>query len=75
MEIDLSQNLIDHPHAKTSWLAMRVDRNRELKTTLIVETDLVMNNEDPQYDQNALTGHMGVVLDYLNKNNQLMPPT
>ncbi len=47
------QNLVSHEHAKSTWPTMRV-RVGEIKTVLVVETDLMLDENDKGYDRETL---------------------
>ena len=47
------QNLFSHEHAKSTWPTMRV-RVGEIKTVLVVETDLMLDENDKGYDRETL---------------------
>ena len=47
------QNLVSHEHAKSTWPTMRV-RVGEIKPVLVVETDLMLDENDKGYDRETL---------------------
>jgi hypothetical protein len=60
----MQQNLIEHPHAISSWLAVRLTRDA-MMTVLVVETDLVLNAQDPDFDSVAVNSLVAKVQEYL----------
>lgn len=48
--VGMEQALVEHPHAKSSWITIRILRDRDMQTVLVVETDLVLNADNPNYD-------------------------
>jgi hypothetical protein len=60
----MEQDVIEHPHAESSWITMRISR-REMSRVLVVETDLVLNPDDPQHDADAVADLKGAVSAYL----------
>jgi hypothetical protein len=61
----MNLHLIDHPHAKSSWIIVRILRDRDMQTILVVETDLILNPDDPQYDAPAVDGLTDAVAAYI----------
>jgi hypothetical protein len=49
------QGLIDHPNALDSWLGLRLTKDATLQI-LYVETDLVLDTKDDDYDARAVEG-------------------
>jgi hypothetical protein len=49
------QGLIDHPNALYSWLGLRLTKDATLQI-LFVETDLVLDTKDADFDARAIDG-------------------
>ena len=64
------QNLFSHEHAKSTWLTMRV-RVGEIKTVLVVETDLMLDENDKGYDRAALTEMLNALAEFLARNKHI----
>jgi hypothetical protein len=43
-------------HAKSSWITVRIFWDRHMQTVLVVETDLILTPDDPQYAAAAVDG-------------------
>jgi hypothetical protein len=61
----MNQKLVDHPHAKSSWITMRIHRHEETHTVLVVATDLVLNPDDPRYNGEAVSDLAEAVTAYI----------
>jgi hypothetical protein len=57
--------LIDHTHAKLSWITLRINRRGETKMGLVVETDLTLNTADWKYDAADVKSLVECVTTYL----------
>jgi hypothetical protein len=57
--------LLDHPHIKSCWITMRIYRHDDMQTVLVVETELVLNPEDPRYDGEAVSSLAEAVEAYM----------
>ena len=63
----MKQCLFEHKHAISSWLTVRLTRDA-LKSVLVVETDLVLNAQDPDFDSDAVGSLFAKVQEYLAAN-------
>ena len=60
------QGLVKHPHVKSSWRTVRLEMpDGILETVLVIETDLVLNTDDPQHDAAAFNSMVQAVRDYM----------
>jgi len=50
----MDQDIIKHDNAISSWITLCVDSNGVTTTILMVETDLSLNAEDPNYQKDAV---------------------
>jgi hypothetical protein len=63
------QGLIQHPNAKASWQTVRLRLPDDgIKTILEVKTDLRLNPEHPEFNQQAYDSLINAITDYLAKN-------
>jgi hypothetical protein len=60
----MQQDLIEDPHAISSWLKVRLTRDG-MMTVLVVETNLVLNAQDPDFDTVAVNSLFAKVQEYL----------
>lgn len=58
---------IAHPNAITAWKTVRVDRNRNIETVLVVETNTPISPDEQKYDKEAFTSLVDAVVALLNK--------
>jgi hypothetical protein len=47
-------NMLDHPNARTCWPKVRLDHT-EIHTVFVIETDLALLPDDPDYDHEAFS--------------------
>jgi hypothetical protein len=66
----MKQHLVDHKHAISSWLTVRLARDT-MKTVLVVETDLMLNALDPDFDGDAVNSLLTKVQEYLRANRHI----
>jgi hypothetical protein len=66
----MKQQLVDHKHAISSWLTVRLTRDT-MKTVLVVETDLMLNAQDPDFDGDAVNSLLTKVQEYLGTNRHI----
>lgn len=59
--------MVAHKHAKSIWTTVRV-RNDDLRTVLIVETDLSLNRDAPDYDEVAANDLFAAVVEFVKAN-------
>ena len=50
----MDHDIIKHDNAISSWITLCVDRNGVTTTILMIETDLSLNAEDPNYQTDAV---------------------
>jgi hypothetical protein len=61
----MNQKLVDHPHAKSSWISMRIHRHEDTQTVLVIATDLVLYPDDPHYNGEAVNSLAEAVTAYI----------
>jgi hypothetical protein len=66
----MKQRLVEHKHAISSWLTVRLTRD-SMKTVLVVETDLVLNAQDHDFDSDAVSSLLAKVQEYLMANQHI----
>jgi hypothetical protein len=59
--------MFKHPHAVMCWPTVRVDRNT-LEMVYVIETDLAITPDAPDYDERAFADFVAAVRIYLNEN-------
>ncbi len=59
---------IDHDNAVTTWKTKGVDANGNLKTALVIETDLVISEGFAGYNKDAVAALTKHVVDYIKSN-------
>lgn len=66
------QGLIRHPHIKSSWRTVRLDMPGDrLETVLVVETDLILNPDNPDHDGVAFGSMATAIREYLERNDNV----
>lgn len=60
--------MIDNPNAKTCWKTVRFPRDRALEVVVVVETDLVISEDDDGYDGGAMFDLQSAIADFLDNN-------
>jgi hypothetical protein len=70
MERCMEQRLVLHKHAISSWLTVRLTRDT-MNTVLVVETDLVLNAQDNDFDDDAAGSLLAKVQEYLAANQHI----
>ena len=66
------KNLIEHRHAKTSRLVVRVELPDPIpRLTLVVETDLFLNSEHPKHDVAAYNDLVTAVKEYMERRTDI----
>ena len=66
----MEQRLVEHKHAISSWLTVRLTRD-SMKTVLVVQTDLVLNAQDHDFDRDAVSSLLAKVQGYLAANQHI----
>jgi hypothetical protein len=64
---------MEHPNAKTTWTTIKLSRDHTtgyqmMETVFIVETDLVLNANHPDYKKDAVDGLLAVANRYFADN-------
>jgi hypothetical protein len=66
----MKQHLFEHRHAISSWLTVRLTHDT-MKTVLVVETDLMLNVQDPDFDGDDVNSLLTKVQEYLRANRHI----
>ena len=61
----MDQDVIKHDHAVSAWIRLRVARDGTTTTILMIETDLSLNAEDPDYRKAAVKSLIKAVVAYV----------
>ena len=61
----MDQDIIKHDNAISSWITLCVDRNRVTTTILMIETDLSLNAEDPNYQKDNVDSLVAAAVAYV----------
>ena len=62
---------IDHPNAISSWKTISVDANCNMKTALVIETDLVITEGVEGHDPAAIAALAEHVAEYIRQHNDI----
>jgi hypothetical protein len=65
------QDPIDNEHAVSWWRTPSIGRDGNSSTTVVVETDLVLDAEDEDYDKEAVDSLLDAVRKYINANKSI----
>jgi hypothetical protein len=62
-----------HPNAKTTWTTIRFSRDRTanqalIETVFVVETDLILNAESPEYKKDSVDELLAAVHKHFDEN-------
>lgn len=61
----MDQDIIKHDHAISSWITLCIDRDGVITTVLMIETDLSLNAQDPNYRKDAVDGLVATAVAYI----------
>ena len=61
----MDQDVIKHDNAVSSWIRLRVARDGTTTTILMIETDLSLNAEDPDYRKAAVKSLVKAAVAYV----------
>jgi hypothetical protein len=64
----MTQNVIRHRSVESSRRALRVGRDGSLSTTVVVETDLVLDAQDEDYEKAAVDSLLSAVKQFIDAN-------
>jgi hypothetical protein len=64
----MRQGLIRHRSVESTRRALRVGRDGTMSTTVIVETDLILDTEDEDYDKAAVDSLVAAVKKFIDAN-------
>jgi len=58
--------MLKHPNVKRTWPTIKMEGNKITKV-LLVETDLVLAPDDPDFDEDAVNGLLSALGKYLKR--------
>ena len=61
----MDQDIIKHDNAISSWITLRVGRKGVTTTILMIETDLSLNAEDPNYQKDNVDSLVAAAVAYV----------
>ena len=61
----MDQDIIKHDNAISSWITLCIDRNGVTTTILMIETDLSLNAEDPNYQKDNVDSLVAAAVAYV----------
>jgi hypothetical protein len=61
----MDQDIIRHDNAISSWITLCVDRDGATTTILMIETDLSLNAEDPNYQKDNVDSLVAAAVAYV----------
>ncbi len=61
----MDQDIIKHDNAISSWITLCIDRNGVTTTILMIETDLSLNAEDPNYQKDSVDSLVAAAVAYV----------
>src|SRR5450631_1737775 len=65
MEGRVDQDIVKHDHAISSWITLCVARDGVITRVLMVETDLYLTADDPNYQETAVAGLVEATVAYV----------
>ncbi len=67
----MDQDIIKHDNAMSSWITLCVDRNGVTTTILMIETDLSLNAEDPNYQKDNVDSLVAAAVAYVGEHRHI----
>jgi hypothetical protein len=67
----MTQNLIRHRSIESSRRALRIGRDGTMSTTVVVETDLILDAQDEDYDKAAVDSLLNAVKQFIAANTHI----
>ena len=67
----MTQSLTRHRSVESSRRALRVGRDGSLSTTVVVETDLILDAQDEDYDKAAVDSLLSAVKQFIAANTHI----
>jgi len=67
----MDQDIIRHDNAISSWITLCVDRNGVTTTILMIETDLSLNAEDPNYQKDNVDSLVAAAVAYVGEHRHI----
>jgi hypothetical protein len=60
----MDQDIIKHDNAVSSWITLCIARDGVITTVLMIETDLCLNADAPNYQKNAVDSLVATAVAY-----------
>ncbi len=67
----MDQDIIKHDNAISSWITLCVDRDGLTTTVLMIQTDLSLNAEDPNYQKDAVDSLIAAAVEFVGKDSHI----
>ena len=67
----MDQDIIRHDNAISSWITLCVDRDGATTTILMIETDLSLNAEDPNYQKDNVDSLVAAAVAYVGEHRHI----
>jgi hypothetical protein len=67
----MDQDIIKHDNAISSWITLCIDRNGVTTTILMIETDLSLNAEDPNYQKDNVDSLVAAAVAYVGEHRHI----
>ncbi len=67
----MDQDIIRHDNAISSWITLCVDRDGATTTILMIETDLSLNTEDPNYQKDNVDSLVAAAVAYVGEHQHI----
>jgi len=67
----MDQDIIKHDNAISSWITLRVGRKGVTTTILMIETDLSLNAEDPNYQKDNVDSLVAAAVAYVGEHRHI----
>ena len=67
----MDQDIIKHDNAISSWITLCIDRNGVTTTILMIETDLSLNAEDPNYQKDNVDSLVAAAVAYVGEHQHI----
>jgi hypothetical protein len=61
----MDQDIIKHDNAVSSWITLCIARDGVITTVLMIETDLCLNADAPNYQKNAVDSLVATAVAYV----------
>ena len=57
--------MFEHPEAATVWETLKVEKGGDLELVLMIETKIILNQENPEFDADRYNSLTGAVAQYI----------